>query len=912
MPAAIDTRAQFICNIGPIISGSIKDDHVQGQGIITRSGEVTLAGLFTPARGTVITFAYIARGRVVRLPRGQFFITRAFANPFTKQTEIEFVDRLGYEKGKGGGTITSGMVEALNGRVPSSAPVIEMREMAKVITNRMGVRVDENAFTGWSLKKQINKYESTDYVETTSDILKSVNRFGYIDNQGTMAIEHYQELDNYGPTITLDEIIDISPSNGGSDFTEAPVGTGTAQQINGSSKGAASSTFSRDATSALGQGGGSEGLEPTGSSDSNNAAGDGIGGGDGTGTGEGSNGGGGGTDPEGTPPPSQFSGGVQIILGNHGSFQPTWGNTGLSTQTQINVSYYDQTTEVFPVLEEVVTSELTADPDRRVMQRVTMTTTSLVKVNSAVIQDYVNYGKKYGNNSWINEGKRIAGFRIVTRKVDNYDYEEIPPPPLSVQEQQQINTEIESITQQDNEAGSYFSNPDASSARRLVLLPKLPTYRKTFEQTLEEMSYAEAIGRIGVTDYTRYGGIPNGGALADATEISYLYGKGVVKEFKRVYQAYGLTQMGQQAIAAAAAKFKATSSLDFAPLLRQFFNLVLVDHVITTRYDSDEEKEEKDPVPDYLAPYANANVVVEGGNKLEIGPPEFINAGNNQPPPLTPPLPVITDPVNIANKPSSRANASPQFNVPFLPDDIVGIDGTITPGNASVAAAEYADQQNKLLIGHRLGLQITTAIHTLPAEPLKAFHITNGTMTATYRVNGTTIAFDQNSCLVSTDALYIGLVGGAINGERWVPLPPGTTSIPPQPQLSDNGLQAPANSIVVSNPINLGDQSAVTALINSLPTGETQTLRRPLNPLQVVPPYRQLINAALQIRLQCAVTLVPTGIERNLGTAEPQVFVLCQGGQISEATLTLQLESSERQVLEETFVSNLSFTGNLS
>lgn len=43
----LDLRAQILCNLGPVISGSIRDDHIQGQGLIYTTGELVIAGLIT-------------------------------------------------------------------------------------------------------------------------------------------------------------------------------------------------------------------------------------------------------------------------------------------------------------------------------------------------------------------------------------------------------------------------------------------------------------------------------------------------------------------------------------------------------------------------------------------------------------------------------------------------------------------------------------------------------------------------------------------------------------------------------------------------------------------------------------------------------------------------------------------------
>jgi hypothetical protein len=55
----LDIRAQIICNLGPVISGSVKDDHVQGQGLVMTTGELVIAGLVPVSHGSKVTLGYV-------------------------------------------------------------------------------------------------------------------------------------------------------------------------------------------------------------------------------------------------------------------------------------------------------------------------------------------------------------------------------------------------------------------------------------------------------------------------------------------------------------------------------------------------------------------------------------------------------------------------------------------------------------------------------------------------------------------------------------------------------------------------------------------------------------------------------------------------------------------------------------
>jgi hypothetical protein len=801
----LDVRAQILCNLGPVISGSVKDDHVQGQGLVMTTGELVIAGLVTPAHGDVVKLAYITpdETKAARFPRGPFYVTKAYADPLRNQTQVSMADKLAYEKGKGGGVINSALVDGLNGRIPKVAKTLNLREAFTVVANRLGVQLGNVG--NWSLKKQIAALASEDYVETLSDMLASVTRFGYLDTQNKLVARSYKQLPNQGPVVGFDRVIDLNGNQGGLDFTENPTGSGTAQTV----------------------------------------------------------------EEEDEAPTTEWLAGALITSAEYGNFRATWDSSSTTTETSIKVTLRDGTTRSYPISETVETFEQKAEPDNRVIERTAVTSTSLVKVNSQVIQDHLNAGITGPS----------ASTAITSRKTDRYTYEEIPPPPLSEQEEEQVQQEILAAQQAIADANPATDHPVMTVAGTIVLLPKLPTFRVIREESSETMSYTEALGRIGVKDYTKMGSIPTGEGTKQSIITDILYSDNKQKRIERTYVAYGLTQMGQQAISAAA--LKATTGAEFAPYLEQFFRLVLEDVKVVTS-DLNTTDAEK-PVPDYLAPYQTAEAVIQGGNRIQVGA-----------------------------TPETRANSATGFAVPFLPDDVVNDDGSVTKGDATASAANYAEEQNRLLLGHRLGLQVTTGLGVLPTEPLAAFHLRNGGITATYRTNGTAWSFDANSCLVSTDALYWGLAGGDISGPRWTPVAPGTSALPTPPADVNNGPQDPVNSVTLVEPVDVSDSAAVTTLIDSLPDDETEVFETELTPVALALPFKPISTAALQVRLQLETLLVPLGINRSLGDATLQSVLQLEAMQEISEQVVLQLESGERQLLIQSFSAGLGLGGNLS
>lgn len=817
----LDIRAEVICNLGPVISGSVKDDHVQGQGLVMSTGDLVIAGLITPAHGDLVELSYVTPdGVAARFPRGPFYVTQAFANPLSNQTELQIADKLAYEKGKGGGVVNASLVDGLNGRLPKVAKAMDLREALDVIASRVGIEIEDAG--DWELTKQISELSCDDYVETISDILASVNYFGHLNDDSKLITYSYKDLSDNGPVLDFDKVIDLGGNQGGLDFTENPTGTGTAQTVNGTED------------------------EPT----------------------------------------TEWLAGSLIVEGDYGNFVATWDSSTTTTETSIKVTLKNGLTSTYSITETVETYEEKAEPDNRVLERTTVTTTSLVKVNSQVVQDYLNAGIPGPS----------ANTPVTSRKTETYTYEEIPPPPLSEQEEEQVKQEIEAAQQAIAESQPGTDHPVLTPAGTIVLLPELPTFREIRNENSETMSYVEALGRIGVKDYTKMGAIPEGEGIKQSIITDTLYTGNKQKKIERTYVAYGLTQMGQQAISAAA--IKATTGADFQPFLDQFFRLVIEDvKVVTSDLNTSTEGE---PVPSYLAPYQTATAVIQGGSRIEVGA-----------------------------DPESRSNNTLNFSVPFLPDDVVNDDGSITTGESTTAAADYAEEQNRLLLGHRLGLQLTTALGLLPTSPLSAFHLTSNGITATYRTNGTAWSFDSNSCIVSTDALYWGVEGDDINGPLWTPVAPGTTALPVPPPVIDNGPQPPVNStttvstaagnVSVSSIVaslataDLSSyQSIVADLFTSLPTGEPEVFEKELQPTALALPFKKISNAALEVRLQLETLLVPNGINRSMGDLDLEWQLQLEAVQQLSGQVRLQFDSAERQLLEESLSGGYGMGGNLS
>jgi len=252
-----------------------------------------------------------------------------------------------------------------------------------------------------------------------------------------------------------------------------------------------------------------------------------------------------------------------------------------------------------------------------------------------------------------------------------------------------------------------------------------------------------------------------------------------------------------------------------------------------------------------------------------------------------------------------------KFVVPFLPDDTLDeTTGAIVPAKPEEKAQQFAKTQNALRIGHKDGLQITAPLGLLPNQPLAVFHLRNSDVMATYQVNGTSWAFDATSCLVSTDALYVGAAGGDVNGDRWMPLPPGTSQLPSMPTTVNNGLQPLANAVPIASLPDVSDSAAISSLLDSLPDDEVQTYQYTAAPVAVVPPYRLRVPVVFQAVAQLGIKYVPGGVYKAMGAVASSVKAQVRAAQALRLQVRAQLLTGEAQALN--FSAGIGMGGNLS
>ena len=149
---------------------------------------------------------------------------------------------------------------------------------------------------------------------------------------------------------------------------------------------------------------------------------------------------------------------------------------------------------------------------------------------------------------------------------------------------------------------------------------------------------------------------------------------------------------------------------------------------------------------------------------------------------------------------SATAQRRIEFSLPYAPDDIFsGPSGgpfTATASDAPAKANRYGRVQNRLLLGNRSGINLQLSPERLPAAPFEPLYVQANGLTAQYRANGTSWAFDSNGIVASVDALFWSAVGGT--GTFWFPVAPGITTLPTTPPIV-SGTMTPTTVVLPYN-----------------------------------------------------------------------------------------------------------------
>ena len=904
--AVFDIRAKLYSAIGPVISGSVSEDHAQGKGLILCGGEITLAGLRRPAIGTPVQLAYQPAGsdRLVRFPR-QLFVMSSFANPFEDTTNVELGCKLTLQKGvPANKEFYRSIADEFKNYSNNMPKTLKARRLLRLAASSLGMDIIAPAMNKSFLWDDGASMPAST-VELIDNILNTELAYGYADLEGNLQCGRLQGSEQFaGPLVPLESVISLAPTTGGGEPVTkptysaspsvagpkpepaVPAADGTAPVVTAPS--AVTSTPRPTAPVDTSDTSYLDFLEEESNPSEANAV-----------------------------PPVAGDSATSPSIPNPASpstqKNPGWSSSWSETTSRVRIyrefpgleidQYFSGTERTESYEEHSIEGQL--------LSRVSTKSGYGAKDNGQIVLDYLikavsleqSADTQQFAESWRAGANKYGNAKTFSYKEEFFQYEAVLPPPLTPSERDALTAAGETDTRE-------------------------PTFRVIAKQEYTYIGILETLGKMGIKDYSKvaFPDFPSPVCI-QRVEETYFRQSGQEKVIRDIYLAYGVTEQGQQYISKALSKYKAAPGefINLYPALESFAEMVFSETIFETR--------SVDPNETQL----NTNLVDLPISKVPL-------AGESEQLTVEP---VVAAPGAIAT-PISREEFTPPMTE-FIPDAAIAAAAGATPAEQEKAAIygiksvrpetteettggllayarylqEYAVYQNSLRFAHRLGAQFTTPIGVLPSFPLSPFYVSLNGVSALYLTNAASWAFDANGLVQSIDALYWGAAGGEISGAGWVPLPPSTTVLPaapvvvsqtPNPPIysdsyatedlealsggapetsNDRGSVTAAVTSAsdygrITAPVTLGDGSdigSIAAGIAALPTTGTEVFAEEVAPVNVIKPFKQIWQATGVARLRCSTVDVYGPAVRDQGPVATTVRLKLSVAQAVEAVI---------------------------
>lgn len=713
--AVIDARARIVCNLGPVISGSISDSHIQGGGIIYTTGSLELAGLFSHPPGTQVKLAFATNNRLSAAPRTNMVVLSCLANPLTRRTQIELGCPLSYAKNRGVGTVPWNVIARAVGSIIYSRPPRTIG--ASLYLNNLFTLAGFGNVTSRWVNTQ-DRYLLDDQVDLPSgylgkaeDILKTYNLFAYAE--GSRVNVDYLPVggrSSYSSAaVSTDQIIDLNLLSGGDEPAIQAVGVAIKKKVTPQP----------------------EAVEQT---------------------------------PLAAVPatPQEQQGLATRTAPQVVEKKNTWKKATVQTSSLVKL-YKDEVYDLeIPCSEKVVSQEITQAPDNRVTERVVQKITTLGKAATAVIQDLLDAGiaRDLRANPNSTQQSVVAynveqAFRNSQLEVDSFTMEKLTyekikqkvPPNAEVDPDSLFKYRLRKKTIYEFVSRAVVFSRMPARNHALFAQPQVPAILDIEGLAADvnpddagEFSLIAAIVNAFDQEAPAQLTLPEGTVVQTTTslytdriidrieEVEYKYSDKFVKELKTVFVPIGQTQAGQYQLSKALKQARQQQAedgtryaIDAQPYIDMYQPLVVDDFNMVFR-SVDDDKEQP---PAYDQNFEVDQETVYGQVQQDTG---------------------------TGNQASTK-----NYEVPAPPDDIPTDDGGVEESKAELVAAEHARAQNALSLAHRFGVQLTVPINVLPTKPLSGISLNIDGVSGVYITNGTSWAFDANSCLVSTDAGFMGV-----------------------------------------------------------------------------------------------------------------------------------------------------------
>jgi len=833
----VDVRAKVFCNLGTIISGSIADEALSvGQGLISCRGQLVLAGLSTPAVGSVVNIGWQRGSTIARLPR-TLRVLSSFANPFTRQTTVQLGDKLVYlanlkgkkaeeeqpeEDGSNGPEpnvypsdeydwqagqqcyLPKEGATPFNFSDPKAASQLTVREAyalapAKVMNRApMGIRASSVlqkccaalglAFSGTLTNTYQDDFDlSTGYVSVLDQLISSESLFGYLNESETLVLRGWDGAGT-GPLLNENSVIELSGINSG-------VLPGQVVSVTFDSK-------------RLEQTAAEEAQQELDAEEAAQAALD---------------------DPTSTEEEQDAAQAELDALAEEKQLRDWERDEAVTYNQEYNFYAVDDDGNTIYELgvahnPRSVTLTYYDESDYKI-KGITTEERIFAGELGSILQARLNVLAQDITPMFtpveLSNLRLIATTPLLFRTEEYLEY--VPIKREEVADSLALDPDL---LCPDPNGEERVADEDAAQEKRVE--------KQQVRQTVKRFEPIEAlIGKLNISGFDfgdfDLANLPSGEYEAERTVITYDTNQpeGQTKTRTDRYLAYGLTQNGQQDTAE---KGQVTTDLNgLNDLLAAAKRLVFEGTSMAIQQDRTfgvqqrpRTEARQEALKEKQAPVGATND--EGRQQAEL---EQENS-------------------TVESKPKT------ELEMPLASDDAVvwsASDGYEFVGsNAMSQALRYARTQNAVMFGNRAGVSLQVPAYVMPLYPLSSVYLQAAGLTAAYKANGLSWSFNSDGVLGAMDALYAGAVSGS--GTFWMPVAPGITSLPSNPTVT-TGTGAPANS--TSTPGGF-DPTAPGAVFASLPTGQAPSYAQSIAPTALVPSVNERVPLVAGTRTALSVT----------------------------------------------------------
>jgi hypothetical protein len=754
----LDIRATVTSNLGDVISANLSDSYIQGSGLITTQGSCLIDGIVTPSVGSIVTFSYEKDGVTTNIPRKMRVLSR-FADPYRRTTQVELGCKLTYMAAVKEPVLWRWLNDPENSTLTtadSDIIVIPIRAYSIAVRCLYGIGISLAPGSSLPLTNEFSiKYfdYSSGYVGILSDLLVSESYCGYLNFNEQLVVIPLTESGGTGPVLTEDEIIDIRSINVG----EIP---GDVVYVNYNTQ------VLKNATP-----------EPSPESEVEQPL----------------------PDP-GDPPENPTSAELQTYWEEKEEYTQQQIRYGLTQREQGSpatsvITYKNgETGNVKKITTTHVPLTTTVSQYEAIQKTNTNNRSTSIEEEKCTSQSSISTGVS---------GITASGyFQAILNKLGDAGLA-----PIGINTTAQTDTEIIKTFTTEGEdeieieekyetalavAGQMglpwaYINEDGSVSyvsvnNKKIITEKTIRRRRAIGETEKSITYYYRLWH-----QTHTGGL----STSNLNEDSFEDASGVLDYFDTV--------------------------LSSGPV----FDYATVSDSWSTKPASIASQEER-KLDEYgdkgnVATFGSASLNLAGsqatgtgdepwGAEQEVGTPERDDSRQESQSNLE----FIT-----GDQSSGRAT---EFTMPYAPDDRfvkIGTSYYSVKSDAATKANRFGRIQNKMLLGNRSGMNVTSVPELLPTAPFSPIFIQANGLTAMYRLNGTSWAIDSSGIVVSSDAMFWGGVSGT--GNFWFPVAPGIVSLGSTPPTVDGQITAETLAPVWQETIILSSRTRSYAAISSFP-----------------------------------------------------------------------------------------------